>query len=168
MRKMPVKSWICRRWPELKSSLNNNPSDSVVCEWIESKFGMERGGMKKQAFMRKFWNSQKGSLPELRPVKKTSKQERQKFYESREWVALRYQALKHYGSRCLCCGATPGDGACMHVDHIKPRSLHPELELSFDNLQVLCEACNIGKSNVDETDWRNISKTPIDRKILRE
>jgi 5-methylcytosine-specific restriction endonuclease McrA len=42
----------------------------------------------------------------------------------------------------------------MHVDHIKPRSKYPALELAEDNLQVLCELCNIGKSNTNETDWR--------------
>jgi 5-methylcytosine-specific restriction endonuclease McrA len=42
----------------------------------------------------------------------------------------------------------------MHVDHIKPRSRFPHLELSLDNLQVLCAACNVGKGNRDEIDWR--------------
>jgi 5-methylcytosine-specific restriction endonuclease McrA len=42
----------------------------------------------------------------------------------------------------------------MHVDHIKPKSRYPHLALKFDNLQVLCETCNIEKSNIDETDYR--------------
>jgi len=42
----------------------------------------------------------------------------------------------------------------MHIDHIKPRSKYPELTFVFENLQVLCEDCNVGKSNLDETDWR--------------
>jgi 5-methylcytosine-specific restriction endonuclease McrA len=40
------------------------------------------------------------------------------------------------------------------VDHIKPRSTHPKLALAFDNLQLLCEDCNIGKSNKCDIDWR--------------
>jgi 5-methylcytosine-specific restriction endonuclease McrA len=28
------------------------------------------------------------------------------------------------------------------------------LALEITNLQVLCADCNIGKSNTDETDWR--------------
>ena len=73
------------------------------------------------------------------------------FYESEAWQKLRYRVLAVYGRRCMCCGRTDGP---MHVDHIKPRSKYPELALDFDNLQVLCEACNLGKSNTDETDWR--------------
>lgn len=77
------------------------------------------------------------------------------FYETRNWRTLRYEVLKARGRRCECCGRTPKDGIALHVDHIKPRSLYPELELVADNLQVLCEDCNVGKSNRDEIDWRS-------------
>jgi hypothetical protein len=73
------------------------------------------------------------------------------FYESRQWQELRYRALRHHGRKCMLCFATDCE---LHVDHIKPRSKYPELALQFENLQVLCRACNMGKSNKDETDWR--------------
>ncbi len=76
------------------------------------------------------------------------------FYNSPEWRSVRYLALKRDGRRCACCGATPDDGLMMHVDHIKPRSKYPELELALSNLQILCADCNLGKSNTDEIDWR--------------
>ena len=79
---------------------------------------------------------------------------RDPFLASRAWLDVRYQALKLHGAVCQCCGASRADGARIHVDHIKPRSLHPELALSVDNLQVLCGNCNLGKGNRDETDWR--------------
>lgn len=63
-------------------------------------------------------------------------------------------ALKKYGPRCQCCGATPDSGAVMNVDHIKPRNLFPELALDVNNLQILCAECNHGKGNWDMTDWR--------------
>jgi 5-methylcytosine-specific restriction endonuclease McrA len=50
----------------------------------------------------------------------------------------------------------------MHVDHIKPRSLFPLLAADPENLQVLCEDCNVGKSNVDTTDWRPVAEPVID------
>lgn len=73
------------------------------------------------------------------------------FYQTREWMELRYTTLRRYGARCMCCNVT---GVVMHVDHIRPRSRFPELELDPENTQVLCAACNIGKSNKDQTDWR--------------
>ncbi|GGA77008.1 hypothetical protein GCM10011369_18640 [Neiella marina] len=77
------------------------------------------------------------------------------FYSSTKWLRIRALALEKYGARCACCGATPADGVRMHVDHIKPRSIHPDLELELENLQVLCEACNLGKSNLSEKQWRD-------------
>lgn len=76
------------------------------------------------------------------------------FLKSYEWRRVRMEALKKYGARCQCCGATPADGVTINVDHIKPRRLFPSLALSVDNLQVLCAACNQGKGNWDMTDWR--------------
>lgn len=84
------------------------------------------------------------------------KEKRVGFYHSREWLSVRYPILKahiqKHGHLCLVCRQS---GVTLHVDHIKPRSKFPELELSPDNLQILCEACNLGKSNLDETDWRS-------------
>jgi hypothetical protein len=77
----------------------------------------------------------------------------EEFYASLSWKKLRYQALQLCGAKCQCCGAS-GPASPLHVDHIKPRSKYPELALELNNLQVLCADCNIGKLNVDETDWR--------------
>jgi 5-methylcytosine-specific restriction endonuclease McrA len=77
------------------------------------------------------------------------------FLSSYDWRKLRMEALKKYGSKCQCCGATPATGAVINVDHIKPRKFFPELALSLSNLQVLCHECNHGKGNWDQTDWRN-------------
>jgi hypothetical protein len=76
------------------------------------------------------------------------------FYISREWRELRYLALKNTEGRCQCCGASSKDGVRIHVDHIQPRYHRPDLSLSLDNLQVLCEDCNYGKGAWDNTDWR--------------
>jgi hypothetical protein len=78
----------------------------------------------------------------------------QEFYDSRPWQRIRYQALLRNDGRCECCGNRPTEGAPLHVDHIKPRSRFPALELDLSNLQVLCRDCNLGKSNKDATDWR--------------
>jgi len=77
------------------------------------------------------------------------------FYKSREWRELRVAVLEKYECKCMMCGCSPKEhGIVVHVDHIKPRSTHPHLELQADNLQILCEDCNLGKSNYYITDWR--------------
>lgn len=50
----------------------------------------------------------------------------------------------------MCCGSRKN----IVVDHIYPISKYPSLSLEFDNLQVLCNDCNQGKSNDDFTDFR--------------
>jgi len=76
-----------------------------------------------------------------------------KFYQSKEWRDLRYKALKTFGNKCFACGRGPKNGAIIHVDHILPRSIYPEFALRFNNLQILCEDCNLGKSNTDTKKW---------------
>lgn len=77
-----------------------------------------------------------------------------KFYATPEWSRLRYSVLVDRGNSCECCGRSPKNGVVIHVDHVKPRSIFPEYALSKENLQVLCDQCNIAKSNTDQTDWR--------------
>jgi len=88
-----------------------------------------------------------------RPVKIVTKKEASNFYLSGKWKDLRYKAFKIHGRQCLYCGAKPPQ-VVLHVDHIKPRSLRPDLELDINNLQILCEDCNLGKSNKDSIDYR--------------
>ena len=79
------------------------------------------------------------------------------FYDTREWRELRYDALKRYGKQCLLCGAQPPH-VVLHVDHVRPRSKFPEGELSIDNLQILCADCNLGKSNRNSDDFREVKR----------
>lgn len=89
-----------------------------------------------------------------KPVKK--KKAADKFYATWEWKKVRMLAFKANGQRCQCCGWRPGDTEHGHlvVDHIKPRSKYPHLQLDLSNLQVLCNDCNMGKSNIFEDDFR--------------
>jgi hypothetical protein len=65
------------------------------------------------------------------------------FYNSFAWKQLRLKVLDKYGRICMKCAGNE----CIAVDHIKPRSLYPHLQLEFDNMQVLCRSCNSKKSN---------------------
>jgi hypothetical protein len=97
-------------------------------------------------------------LPDTKQVEAKRKQDvsSNSFLNTYAWRKLRMEALKKYGPKCMCCGATPATGAVMNVDHIKPRKLFPSLALNIDNLQILCHECNHGKGNWDRTDWRSL------------
>ena len=72
---------------------------------------------------------------------------RNDFYQTREWLVLRHTILSCSDGKCAICNTSKSAGAIMQVDHIKPRSKFPELELDPLNLQVLCVECNMGKGN---------------------
>jgi hypothetical protein len=59
---------------------------------------------------------------------------------------LRYKVLARDGARCRLCGKSSAE-TTLHVDHIKPWSKGGETTL--EKLQVLCDKCNFGKSNLD-------------------
>ena len=63
-------------------------------------------------------------------------------------LRLRFRVLQRDNFSCRACGASPAliPGLSLHVDHIKAYSLGGETV--EENLQTLCEPCNLGKSNV--------------------
>lgn len=93
------------------------------------------------------------------------------FGNEKNWKYLRKQVFRIQGKKCLKCGIEHEN---MHIDHIKPKSIHPHLEFMIDNLQVLCPTCNKEKSNKDETDYRKshhlmaLVNTIKENKLLRE
>ncbi|MFG1594112.1 HNH endonuclease [Halobacteriovorax sp. CON-3] len=79
--------------------------------------------------------------------------EKRIFFNSNTWKGVRYKVLRRDGGVCSLCGRGRCDGVILHVDHIKPISKNWNLRDDIDNLQVLCEDCNIGKSNKYEDKW---------------
>ena len=59
----------------------------------------------------------------------------------------RYSVLERAGFKCQCCGIKPlkNNDVILHIDHIIPYSLGGSDNI--DNLQVLCNKCNISKRN---------------------
>jgi hypothetical protein len=86
----------------------------------------------------------------------------EKFYETKEWRELRYKILRKYPRKCMLCNAENKE---LHVDHIKPKSIYPELALDATNLQILCKECNLGKSNLYIDDFREKPTKPHDLSI---
>jgi hypothetical protein len=58
--------------------------------------------------------------------------------------SIRHEVFKRDSYKCIECGASKDD-RCLHVDHIIPVSRGGTDEL--DNLQTLCEGCNLAKKN---------------------
>lgn len=74
-----------------------------------------------------------------------SEQEARKRERAKVTQKLRHKVLERDHYRCVHCGASAIDGAKLHVDHIIPIAHGGKTEL--DNLQTLCEACNLGKGS---------------------
>lgn len=128
----PVHFFALRR--ELKNIIENAPTVGAHAQ-TELSLGTELP------------SAQVSSLPTLIKPKDD-------FYKTDKWRRLRYRVLRAHPMKCMLCGS---EQKPMHVDHIKPRSKHPHLAYEITNLQILCEACNIGKSNNYEDDFRNHS-----------
>ena len=82
-----------------------------------------------------------------------TREEKNVFYQSWEWKEARYKILNKYGPRCMLCGANNNESRIC-VDHIVPISRDWTKRLKLENLQVLCNDCNMGKSNRDTRDFR--------------
>ncbi len=82
---------------------------------------------------------------ELAKQRKEQIEETERFYGSPEWNALRQLVVDEQGRTCNYCGRIIKRKANVTVDHILPRSKHPELALTRSNLQVLCRRCNSRK-----------------------
>jgi hypothetical protein len=63
-------------------------------------------------------------------------------------LRTRFRVLKRDNFSCRACGASPAlqPGLSLHVDHVKAWSFGGET--IEENLQTLCDTCNLGKSNV--------------------
>jgi hypothetical protein len=143
--------WFGKGWKKQYAEMK---VPKILIDSIDSKVQKLKKGKKKKEKTQskiKFPQSSK-RIPSVtgEEYKKISKE----FFSSRAWYEIRYKALKRDEGKCCVCGASAKDGVIIHVDHIKSRYLYPELQLDLDNLQTMCEACNIGKGYQDEMDWR--------------
>jgi len=59
---------------------------------------------------------------------------------------LRNKILLRDNHKCVECGYS-GEG--LQLDHIKPRSIYPELAKDENNIRTLCKECHLKKSSSD-------------------
>ena len=76
-----------------------------------------------------------------------SPSQRQRTQRDPSW-RLRFLVNRRDRFTCRACGRSPANevGVVLHVDHISPWSKGGETAL--DNLQTLCQKCNLGKSDL--------------------
>lgn len=72
-------------------------------------------------------------------------EESSKYERSLMTKSLRYDVLSRDNYKCCVCGVTAKEGAKLHVDHIVPIAKGGKTVI--ENLQTLCENCNLGKSD---------------------
>lgn len=142
----PRRGWIER-------AIGTDISEEQAKLFIE--YGKTRPKKKERLEIRKEILRLRQLTPKPKPITKPTGRTKDHFLASYEWRKIRMEVLIRDGAKCACCGATSKSGRTMHVDHIKPRQAHPELALTLANLQVLCDVCNYGKGNWDQTDWRS-------------
>ncbi|MCL2555736.1 MAG: HNH endonuclease [Firmicutes bacterium] len=89
-------------------------------------------------------------------TKKSSEHYRRRIERSKVTDGIRFDVFKRDGFRCKICGASADSRVKLHVDHIKPISKGGDSNIN--NLQTLCESCNMGKSDkYDEGEnWINL------------
>lgn len=152
-----MRAFLSRTRPEV---VTHDRKSKELKQWCVEDLRIKLLGTRKEADLQLFDLLASQIVPSNpRPVAKpkpaaVAKAARAAFYDSDEWRRLRYRVLKANNGCCQCCGVSAANGAQLHVDHVKPRSKFPELELEFTNLQVLCRDCNLGKGAWDQTDWR--------------
>lgn len=80
---------------------------------------------------------------ELREIIKCIKSDNlMKFYKSRTWMTLRLHALRRDKNECQICKSKGKYRKADCVHHMKEVKEYPELALTLDNLQCLCNACH--------------------------
>lgn len=63
------------------------------------------------------------------------------------------RVLERDNYTCQCCGMR--DEEIMSVDHIKPKSIYPELTKEMENMQALCPNCHARKTIRERKEiWR--------------
>lgn len=84
------------------------------------------------------------------------RKETPRFYSTSEWRDLRIifiTKMKKKGKlTCSYCDVSMKESN-VHVDHIKPRSIYPELAMDLNNLAISCQKCNSSKGAKSLSAW---------------
>jgi hypothetical protein len=76
-----------------------------------------------------------------------------KLHSSVAYRKLRRFALDRANNQCQICSSQHK----LHLDHVKPKSLFPELALNKDNVRILCQDCHINTDSYGGKIFKRIS-----------
>ncbi|MEN6554368.1 MAG: HNH endonuclease [Methanobacterium sp.] len=116
-----------------KISMDSFIADRIALMFINLEFEIKTGIHLPSIFERP-----KFETPE---TKKSNKKGKKRNHISK---SIRHEVFKRDDYKCVECGATK-EKTTLHIDHILPVSQGGTDEL--DNLQTLCEECNLAKSS---------------------
>jgi len=128
------------------------PPSEITVEGYRARFGSWRKAL--EAFASRMNQDESNNVEKIFK-KEEQKQVREEIIrhsvavEDRRSIplGLRYKVLSRDKFKCVRCGASPATNTTcrLHIDHIVPFSKGGKTTL--ENLQTLCEDCNLGKGN---------------------
>lgn len=135
--------WTALARPPTRADMNRLPGRQRI-PWYTYARRFGTWGAALRAFVA--WRRQydRASLPAPHPRARPLKRRNTPRTPS---IGLRYRILKRDNFKCIQCGRSPAldAGVVLHIDHITPWSDGGQTVM--ENLQMLCERCNRGKSN---------------------
>jgi hypothetical protein len=115
----------------LHMSNKGNDSYGNLCDFVPALEAAQRHHYPKQFGTKPRWTITAQVKPKRQPLS----------------PRLRFKVLKRDNYSCQICGKASPDGTTLHIDHKIPVSKGGKDVL--ENLWVLCEICNLGKSDND-------------------
>lgn len=104
------------------------------------------------------WERIFSPIPPLKKGELPSRKHTQAFYATLAWKELSYRTRTRYPPRCMLCLKPGSETNPLVCDHIKPLRFNWELRLDPNNMQILCNNCNIGKGSHCDADYRSLSQ----------
>ncbi len=125
----------------------NLPPSEITVEGYRSHFGSWRKAL--MAFVARMNQREQASEQIIEKPIREDIRKHSVVIEDRHCIplGLRYRVLNRDRFKCVKCGANPATNydCQLHVDHVIPYSKGGKTNL--ENLQTLCEGCNLGKGN---------------------